>query len=297
MLLWRRVCEVVSFLALWSGLYVAAGVVAFAQLAGMWRLVSEEVERWVFVVGCAVCAGTGVYLLDRVKVADRWVDPADRAAHPARAGFLARHVVAARVVVVVLVGIGAGLGGMVSAWVAPIVVGACIGVLVYAGRPRGVRARPKDVLIVKNACVAGAITVFAGTLCVLAAQIDLRSAGTWSLLVMAGVQVMGRVFADAVLSDLDDEAADRAFATATLATRYGRERAWNIAMVIRLWLAAALLAVPVGELRVRVCWAVVTVVSTLALRLTRPSRVRDWVDVRFVGEVVVVGVLMWGVGP
>lgn len=289
---WARAWDVVSHLAIWPGLYIATGVVAFAQMAGMWGLVRGEPWRWGAVVGCAFCSGTSVYLLDRVKVADRWLDPADGVAHPERAAFVARYAVAVRALMVVLVVIAAVLGAAVSWWTVPMVVGACVGVVVYAGRPRGGRARPKDVLVLKNMCVAAAITAFVVVLCLLAARVDVRERAMWALVVMGSVQVLGRAFADAVLSDLDDEHADRVFATQTLATRFGRERAWVIAMVIRLILAGVLLAAPMGAWRVRLAWAVVTAVSTLALRMARPSRVRDWVDARFALEAAIVAIVV-----
>lgn len=52
--------------------------------------------------------------------------------------------------------------------------------------------------------------------------------------------------ADAVLCDIDDEVVDRAFDPRMLPTRLGGERAWRLAMWLRMALAATLLVWPVG---------------------------------------------------
>lgn len=282
----KRVLAGISHLALWSGLYLAAAVGAFAQLAGLWP--GGEAQRWGAAAGCALFTGTGVYLLDRVKVFNRWLDPADALAHPARAAFIARNAAMVRLLVVALLCIGAVLGARLAWWTVVMVAGAAAGVVVYAGKPRARRARPKDILIVKNMCIAGSITAFAGVLGVLA----VGGAADWAVAGVGAAQVFGRIFADAILSDLDDEASDRAFATNTLATRYGREKAWNVATVIRLGLAAALVVTPLGSSRMRWTWAALTVVSTLALRFARPRLLRDWVDARFVAETVAATVIL-----
>ena len=76
-------------------------------------------------------------------------------------------------------------------------------------------------------------------------------------------------------------------------------RAWNVAVILRLCVAAVLVAVPWAlgwgsAARPWYAWAAVTVASSIALRVASPSRVRDWVDVRLPLEAAVVGaVLAW----
>src|SRR3954470_5753040 len=76
-------------LAVWAGLYVAAAGACFGQVAG---LPGVGVSRaWWAGVGFAWATAACVYLLDRVKARDVWLDPADREAHPERFAFLSRR--------------------------------------------------------------------------------------------------------------------------------------------------------------------------------------------------------------
>lgn len=280
-----------SHLALWPALYVGAAVVCFEQTADRHTSIVLSAEMLLL-----VCfTGGGVYLVDRVKLRDAWLDPADAAAHPARFAFLAARSGRVRALAALLL-----LGAMAAAWrmhpwMAALPILGVVGVLAYAAKPRQQLARPKDVLLFKNAYVAAGITGFA-LVVVLAAGGDswlatAQSIG-WSAGLFAASHVFARVFADAVLCDLDDESADRDHGTDTLPTAIGRTRAWNAAMLLRLGIAAALVLTPLGPLRTRPCWAAVTVASSISLRLLAPSHVRDWVDARFAVEAVVVGVLL-----
>src|SRR5204862_668207 len=88
-------------------------------------------------VGYARVTALAAYLLDRVKVFDEWLDPADELAHPARYAFLRRH---SGVVRASMAGLWL-LSAVIGAWIHPmglvVTAAAAAGVMVYAGFPRG----------------------------------------------------------------------------------------------------------------------------------------------------------------
>lgn len=289
---------IASHLALWPTLYVLSAAVCLAQIAG---LHAARPLAGLFAAAVLACNAAGAYLLDRVKLRDAWLDPADTIAGPARDRFMRRHARPLRVLVAALFVLGA-----ISGWflwrglaLAPaLVVG---GMTAYAGKPRTHAPRLKDVLLIKNAFVASGITAFVLIVVLSAAsQGDtlafLRdSARDHALpIVLAAIHVFLRVLADAVLCDLDDERADRRYRTSTLPVILGRERAWRVAMAIRIGLAAALvLSLRVLPATPALAWAAITILTTFVLRLLRPSRLRDWVDARFPLEALAVSVALW----
>jgi 4-hydroxybenzoate polyprenyltransferase len=239
-----------------------------------------------------------VYLLDRVKLRDAWLDPADREAHPRRFEFLAARTRAVRLFAAALLLVSAAAASRLHPLGPLIAVAAVLGVLAYAGRPRRGRARIKDVLLLKNAFVAAGIAGFAGLMVIGSGaggtgsirldRVVALMRGHWPLLLLGASHVALRVFADAVLCDIDDEHSDRRYETATLPTLLGGERAWIIAAAIRLGLAATLLLWPTGERWAQLRWAGVTAASTVGLWLWHPRSVRDLVDARFALEALVV---------
>jgi 4-hydroxybenzoate polyprenyltransferase len=293
----RSAGRIPGYLAVWAGVYVAGAVVCCTQVAGLGIELSTGV--WVRGLACATCTAMAVYLLDRVKLRDAWLDPADAAAHPQRYAFVAMRSPWIRVGIVLLLAGGAVLGASLVWWAGVMPVIACAGVLVYAGRPRGARARVKDVLVLKNAVVACAIAGFA-MLTVAAMAVAASGGGVfvasvrerWMAVCVSVVHLAVRVGADAALCDLDDEHADRLHGTGTLPARLGREHAWNVAMVVRLVIAVAIAAAPMAPVRARLAWAGVTVLSSVALRVMAPARVRDWVDARLGVEAAVVSVVL-----
>jgi hypothetical protein len=299
----RRALAATSHLAVWPGLYVAASAIYAAQVSGA----SLGARTWGVALGFAFLTAAGVYLFDRVKVRDEWLDPADAAAHPARDAFVREHAGRLRVLAAGLL-LGASVLGLLLPGIARVFAAApllaLVGVVIYAGRPRASRARPKDVLVVKNLYIAIGITGFACTLVALVLAAHAGSAGEFGTLVrplagplaLTASTLLVRVFADAALCDLDDQHADHRFGTVTLATRYGREPAWNLAMGARLISAAALAAIPVGPAHARWAWGAVTVVSSVWLRLAAPRHVRDWVDARFALEAACVAAILAIVG-
>ena len=297
-----------AHLAFFAAVYVAAAVVCAAQLMGAQGSLTPVVLLYAW--STALLA----YLLDRVKLRDAWLDPADRQAHPGRFAFLYEHRRAARLLMA-----GAGVVSLVSGWMIhpspPIAAAGTVvtiaGVLLYAGRPRAPHGAPrvKDRFVVKNLFVGAGIAAFAVLVVGMASARgagevgEAGDAATVSQLVasirraaqplaLAFAYLTLRVYADAVLCDIDDEDSDRAHGTRTLPTRYGGARAWDIAMWLRLALAASLLLWPVGPFAARAAWAGFSAAGTIALRWLRPAKIRDLVDARFGAEAACVWMIL-----
>jgi hypothetical protein len=154
-----------AHLAFFAAVYVAAAVVCAAQLTGAHGSLTPDVLFY------AWCTALLAYLLDRVKLRDAWLDPADRLAHPGRYSFLFSHRRAARLLMA-----GAGVMSLVSGWLLhPIAAAGTLatiaGVLLYAGRPRAAAGRPrvKDRFVIKNLFVGAGIAGFAALIVVLGA--------------------------------------------------------------------------------------------------------------------------------
>ncbi len=273
-----------SHLALWAGLYVVGAVVYMQQVSGA----ALPPGRAALLAIYAFLTAVAVYLMDRVKLSDRWLDPADRAAQPHRFAFIERHSTRVRSAALILLAAATLLGWAISPLLSALTVGAALGVVVYAGRPRHRRPRVKDILLLKNSYVAAGITAFALTL-TLAATLDLPS-GLSTLsptqlhaYALAAVTLFMRVVADAALCDIDDELSDRAHGTHTLPTTVGRGRAWLIAAAMRLAAALALWLIPAGRIDAQPAahaWAIITIATTAGLWIWRPRRLRERVDGR-----------------
>lgn len=289
----RRVFDALSYLALWPGLYVSSGVIFVVQMVP--GTFDGPRRSFMWCLSFSLCTAVGTYLLDRVKLRDAWLDPADNQAHPARYSFIASHAPLVRISAFVLV-----LSAMVIAatqavqpWIILIPVASSLGVLLYAARPRRRRARLKDVLALKNAYVSGGIACFCAFVAWSWFHDGLRDfADRWPTWAFVTGTLAARVFADAVLCDLDDEAADRQFGTATFPTTFGRMGSWNGALLLRLTIAGSLLIVPLAAFNARMAWASVTAISSIALRIAKPRKVRDLVDVRFFLEACAVAVYL-----
>jgi 4-hydroxybenzoate polyprenyltransferase len=226
------------------------------------------------------------YALDRVKLRDSWIDPADVEGQPERYGFLSPHAPRVRLLALLMLGAGAALGARASAWALAAAALAPVGVALYAPRGRsGGRARLKDRVWLKNTYVGGGIAAFAVLATAAEAPEILRE--RWLALGAAGGLVFGRAALDAALCDIDDEATDRRHGTATLATWLGGPRLWRWSVFARAALAVAVLAAWPCPLRARLAWGLAIAAGTVALRVRPPRRVRDWVDARFLAEAVV----------
>lgn len=254
-----------------------------------------------------------VYLLDRVKLADAWLDPADRAAHPDRFAFLGVRSKLVRLFALVL-----GLIAMViAATVHPIAISfvplAGLGVLLYAGLPRAAlhpaktgqaprrSRRVKDVLLVKNIAVAACITGFVGLLVLL----DSTPPGQATMMVtiaerdgiglLSGVLfVFGIVLADAVMCDIDDADADREHGTATIPGRFGTKTAWLVAggLHVLACLVVLLVANNGASTHARQIWASLVLASFVLVAVWRPKKLRDLIDARLAVLAIIASILL-----
>lgn len=285
----RSVIASLAHLAAWPAAYVASGVVYLAQLSGVWGLLPVPVA--IHLVAMAFFAAIGTYLLDRVKLRDAWLDPADAMAQPKRYAFLTKHTRACRVLMIASLAAATALGAWLTPWLAALPLASACGVVLYAGKPKAKAARPKDVLIIKNLYVASGIVGFAAFLLAGARghqSIDAIFHEVFRPAFVFGMMTLGlRVASDAVLCDLDDQHADAKFGTRTLPTQFGRDPAWRAAYHARLATAAVLVAVPLGPLAARLAWAGCTIASSVWLRAAAPESIRDWVDSRFAVEALV----------
>lgn len=282
--------RILGHIGVWAGLYAAAAFVCIAQLAGMTG--SETfLPRWQAMV-VVFLTTSAVYALDRVKVRDSWMDPADLAAQPERFIFLQRHSRGVRAIAALELVAAAAVGLLLSAWAPLAVILSAGGVIAYAAKPRGGRSRIKDVLGLKNVYVAAGMTGFVALVCLFSffemparqtpAEMQSR---IWSMLI-AGFILAFRIALDAAMCDIDDEPTDRQFGTDTWATALGRARLWKWTGLCRLVLVAALLSAAPLPWRARVAWSVTMILGMAALRLPRWSRLRDPVDLRFVPEAI-----------
>ncbi|HZW11364.1 MAG TPA: hypothetical protein VFF69_15780 [Phycisphaerales bacterium] len=276
--------ERAGHLALWPGLYFA-GVYAGAALMLGTRPSAPA-------LGASFCAGVGLYLLDRVKARDQWLDRADADAQPVRHGFLMARRRRIRALAWGMLALGAAAAASITPLnllLPPVGIG---GVIVY-GSVRGRRARPKDVLLVKNLLPGGAI---AGLGVTLALESPVRgSPPTLAYAAAVGAGLVLVVTADAMLCDLDDASVDRAFGTQTVPARYGRKATWLVAMAMHLGAAAVLLGIGgfAGTLGASAIWAATDLAVTAGLWIWDPPALRDLID----GRLALVGAIAWGLAP
>lgn len=283
--------------AVWTGLYVAACTFC-AIHTSVHRL---PPATWLAILG-AFLVGQSVYLLDRAKLRDAWLDEADREAHPKRFAFIYRHRRILRGVIVVEAIAGGSVLLAVHPLLALIVPAAFGGVIVYAGLPRtsfvppGTR-RIKDLLIVKNLAVAGSIAVFALAIAVAVAEDD-AVRWPWWRWSWTGAFLLLHVLADSMLCDIDDAAADERFGTRTLAwmrsAGFVRGLAVGIAFALAL-VTSALLVIGERSLErgtidlIRAQWANAMLISSIALVWAPAGDLRDAVDLRLPMVAVVLG--------
>jgi len=288
-----EVFTIAGHLAVWTGLYVAGAVVCFAHVAGLPGVAGPGGADWLTLLAAA-CAGAGVYLFDRVKASDTLLEGADAEAHPERFRFLGRNRPAVRALSATLALAAAVLLFRLHPAAPLLVLGAYLGVWIYAGwkpdrssgRPRP--PRPKDVFVLKNAAVASSICAFAALLAMLSAS---RANGPnlgdlWARLPSlswGAAFVFGHVLVDSVLCDLDDTQPDRRFGTVTVPNRLGPRVAWTLALAMNaLLLALALLIDPAvrAARTLGLFWAIAMTLTFGALLLHREGRTRDLVDLR-----------------
>jgi len=278
---------ILGHLGVWAGFYALAAFICFSQLAGTnhnWLL-----PRWEAMV-CVLLTATAVYSIDRVKLTARWLDPADVAAQPERYGFLSPHNRSVRTLAFVLLLIAALISVRLSTLLPFVILAAAVSTALYAPMPRRKFARIKDRLWLKNAYVAFGMAGFAGLFALFShARANYSTLLHVALerplpLIIAFAVVALRIFFDAALCDMDDEATDRRFQTHTFATTLGSPRVWNWAGLGRGGLAVGMLFAQPVAFQIRVSWCVAMVLGMIALRSRHPVRIRDTVDVRFLPE-------------
>lgn len=283
---------------LWAGLYCLAAAAWFVQLSGFGAFPTLPLAISILLTS------TGAYALDRVKLTSAWIDPADLAAQPARYAFLVPRARTVRTFAVASLIAGAAVGFTIHPLAPLAALLAALGVIIYAARPRALRPRPKDIAWIKNAYVGLGITGFV-TLALLAdaprlgmpvALSPLDNAFTRPLLI-AAVLLFLRVVIDAALCDIDDEHADRLHGTQTLSTHVGTRRAWLYTGLARGSLIALTLVARPLPWPPRLAWSLAMLAGTLALRVRRPDRVRDHVDLRFAVEAACVTAALYAISP
>ena len=269
------VWRVLGHAAVWAAFYSGACTLMVAQLALGERDPGEGPVLF------AALTGLGVYLLDRAKLSDRALDPADEQAQPARFAFVRRWAGVLRVSAVACL-VGASVLGWLIEW--PLVgapwVGAVV-VLFYGGGLAWPRGRLKRWVVVMNLVVAVGLTGFAA---VAAGMTGFLDRGVVPLGEGLAVVVLV-VFGDAVLCDIADAEADLDAGTRPIPAVFGGRAAWGVAVAVEV------AAVGVGAVVGRAAWGwtVPIAVTTPALMVLPTRVVRDLVDMRL----AVVALLAW----
>ena len=281
--------------AVWTGLYVSACCACAVQTAtpgahpGVWR-----------VLLAAFLTAQSVYLLDRVKLCDALLDPADRLAHPERFAFVFGYRRPLRVFLVIEAILAGLLLFSMSAVLSLLVPLALVGVIAYAGLPRSAPIPPgarriKDYLILKNLAVSVGICAFSLLLAMGAGGTPAPTLTVW---LWPGVFLFLHVLTDSMLCDIDDRDADARFGTHTLAWRATPRavRALSLTIAVLIAIATTLLYRPGAFTRIspdlagtRIAWSVVMAITSAVLVRVRAGHMRDTVDLRLP---IVAGVLL-----
>lgn len=284
--------DAAGHLAAWPALYAGAVLCCFLQLAGLWR---GEAADFI-AVASVVCTAMGTYLIDRIKILPFLVDPSDRFARPERYAFLDRYDSLVRLLAFVSLLTGGMLAAQLSHWAPALIALSVIGTTLYAPHPRDLGPRLKDLLLVKNFYTAGSLVAFAAVISLFTWLPGYRPIGwfrlseapaTWC----ASLVLFVRVLIDTILCDVDDEHADRAFATNTLVARFGRGRALQVAVFAQLLLACAMPFLPIANIA-RSLWCLSIIVSTIVTLRASPRSLKDFVDLRLPIEAGIISLLL-----
>lgn len=255
--------------AVWPGLYAIGCLWLYAWLVD--ANPPGEAATFVFLTS------QGAYLLDRVKVRRSGLDPADQVANPARYRAIAKQEMSVRWVAFAEIAGASVVGWTIAGRMAAVPILAGLGVWWYAGRPAGIGPpRPKDWPVSKAGLVAAGHTALA-VVSVGGArhlgQAETRASLIWAL---AGLGLGALVASDAVLCDLDDLSADRAFHTRTLPVQFGSSTAWTAAASSAGLAAGVGVALrPIGQ--AGLFFALVAVSLAIAAWLDRK---KDFIDAR-----------------
>ncbi|MEM9373526.1 MAG: hypothetical protein AAGA55_07765 [Planctomycetota bacterium] len=261
--------ETIGHLAVWPGAYAVGVLGLLVWLQPIQTAAISRRDAWLAAILMFLCAHAG-YLLDRAKLADRLLDPSDRASNPSRYGLFANHGHRIRVVAIAELLAGSIVGATLHPPLAAIPPAVAIGVTLYAGRPANSgRPRPKDLRLLKAPMIATAHVA-------LAAAVATAIAGTGSILTPGTLALWMLVAGDAILCDLDDLEADRAYGTRSVPVMFGARVAWAMAIVATA-ISAVLVWLTRGGLP-SLCFALLLAASLFATRLL-PKR-KDYIDAR-----------------
>lgn len=275
-------------LAVWLGFYVTAAVVFVASSVGRSL---DSLEPLIFPF--AFLTASSVYLIDRVKLTNAQLDPADQQAHPDRFAYLTSHPRRTRLLASVLSVTALGIGSLIHPLVSLLVLLALAGVIAYATPSAKLlklagKKRFKDLFLVKNFIVSFSITAFAAAAIVLsepgfgATQARGVLLQEQAPLAFACIFASIVILADAILCDIDDVVPDRTFSTSTIPVRFGTAAAWLTAIGLNA-VAFGMAATWPAESALkatRLRWAGLILATTLILAAWRPHRIRDLVDIR-----------------
>ncbi len=263
-----RALDIAGYLAVWPALYLWAAASMFADLAGLPR---PEATASIFLMALAM----SVYLVDRVKLADRFLDPADADTHPARHAWLWKHRVLARGLAGAAAVIASAAGFMLHPALAGGPLVGQVAVFAYSGLPPGTPsrfARLKDIPLVKNLAASLGLT----TISVLAVRHMGEPAFALEDFAPAAVVAI-LVFADCMLCDVGDARGDGLHGTRTIpvifGTGVGRAAASVLVVAAGCW--AWGLSPDAGSR-----WALAVLGSQVALLVLPESLIRNWTDLR-----------------
>lgn len=220
-----------------------------------------------------------VYTLDRVKLADPWLDPADERADPLRQKRLAAHAKPLRVLA--LLAAAASLVLLAPhhpllATMPPLALGF---IWLYAGSPHSPRL--KRSALVKTPFVACAIAGAGVGPPLLAALFTDAPIPPIRALALAFAALALVVAADVALCDIDHQPTDRAAGVRSVPATYGIPAAAGLA-AFAIAVATALFVFLDAPWPVAAVLGLSTLPALMAERTQPPSRHRDWVEWRLV---------------
>ncbi len=265
-----------GYTALWPALY-GLGVYLLATLTLDVRPPNARTIAYILLIGHAC------YLLDRVKISDQRQDPADAIALPERALLFSTHGRRIRLLIVLELLVSALVGWLLHPAMALVPIAALVVVHLYAGRG----ATPGDPRF-KDLPALKAFMIASGHLALTVALLWANDHLFYEHLrwrapvIAAGIWLV--VSGDAVLCDLDDEHADRAYETNSLPVLLGPRRAWLLALAI-ITLGGGALCASYAHPAASGAVAALLVLSTLLTR-TSPNQ-RDFVDARLLPTVLI----------
>ena len=257
-----RPVDLLEALSFFSACYAVGGLVLVALL------LDTSLTGWTLAAAFAIT--WFVYILHRRRMARRGA-----VATAGRSALLRKHD---RLVVVLLwvsgmVAVGAGL--MASIWLPLLLAASVVGMLVYGSGTDGRRVR--DMLVIKNACVGVSMACFWMLLALTSREATVDTLSFWSIAVAAVILVL----ADAMYCDLGDTAIDARTRSRTAPIEWGGTSARLTADVLVIF--AAMLLVSTSATSPSAIWFIAPLgllLSQIALRCVRPSRIRVAVDCR-----------------